>query len=124
MEHADIHFNILCVVSPKDLKLCQNDQLLYTKFRENFPDFKVDKLEEDALKSNEAKEKWRPFISELKKEVQDFDFATLVRVDSTGEYSEANTLLVTRLQFLCIEIARNKEGCNDSIKGNFKPKPK
>ena len=33
-------------------------------------------------------------------------------------------MLVTRVQFLCIEIARNREGHNDTIRKNFKPKPR
>lgn len=124
MEHAEIHFNILCVVEPKALKLTQKDQLLYDSFREEFPDFNVEKLDEDSLKSKDAKEKWRPFMEKLKDEVEDFSFATLVRLDSSDEYSESNTLLVTRVQFLCIEIARNREGHNESIRHKFKPRPR
>ncbi|KAF2367186.1 Polysaccharide biosynthesis domain [Trinorchestia longiramus] len=122
MEHAEIHFNILCVVDPKSLKLTQKDQMLYDAFRENFPDFSVKVLNENALKSKEAKEKWRPFMNDLKTEVEDFSFATLVRIDASGEYNEENTILVTRVQFLCIEIARNREGYNDEIRLKFKPK--
>ena len=69
---------ILCVVEPSVLKLCQNDQLLYDVFRKNFADFNVKKLDEPSLKSKEAKEKWRPFMNDLQKEVEDFSFATLV----------------------------------------------
>lgn len=47
-----------------------------------------------------------------------------VRIDSSDEYSESNSILVTRIQFLCIEIARNREGHNDNIRNNFKPKPR
>jgi hypothetical protein len=31
------------------------------------------------------------------------------------EYTDENTILVTRIQFLAIEIARNRQGLNDSI---------
>ncbi|XP_018010058.1 protein PBDC1 isoform X2 [Hyalella azteca] len=124
MEHAEIHFNILCVVDPKSLKLTQKDQMLYDAFREEFPNFNVECLDENALKSKEAKEKWRPFMNNLKTEVEDFSFATLVRIKASGEYNEENTILVTRIQFLCIEIARNREGFNDNIRHEFKPKPR
>ena len=69
-------------------------------------------------------QKWRPFCQKFEKEIEDFNFATLVRIDPEDEYSEKNTILVTRIQFLCIEISRNREGKNDSIKTKFKPKPR
>lgn len=60
----------------------------------------------------------------FEKEVEDYSFATLVRLDPQEEYTEANTILVTRIQFFCIEVARNREGQNDSIRTRFKPKPR
>lgn len=60
----------------------------------------------------------------FEKEVEDYSFATLVRLDPSEEYSEPNTILVTRIQFFCIEITRNREGQNDSIRTKFKPKPR
>lgn len=47
---------ILCSVDPKLLKLTPHDEYIYKAFREEFPDLKVDKLDEDQLKSPEAKE--------------------------------------------------------------------
>jgi hypothetical protein len=47
---------ILCSVDPKLLKLTPHDEYIYKSFREEFPDFFVDKLDEDHLKSPEAKE--------------------------------------------------------------------
>lgn len=124
MEHADIYFNLLCALDPKLLKLTPKDDLIYQEFRKEFPDFNVEKLNEEDLKSPAAKEKWRPFCMKFEKEVEDYSFATLVRIDPTDEYSEPNTILVTRIQFFCIEIARNREGQNDSIRTKFKPKPR
>jgi len=49
------------------------------------------------------------------KKVEDFNFATLLRVDSKGDYSEQNTTIVPRVQFYCLEIARNKEGANTNL---------
>uniref|UniRef100_A0A2P2I470 Protein PBDC1-like n=1 Tax=Hirondellea gigas TaxID=1518452 RepID=A0A2P2I470_9CRUS len=123
MEHAEVHFNILCVVDPSVLKLTQKDQLLYEEFRRYFPDFNVEKIDERSLKSKEAKEKWRPFMNALQDEVVDFSLATLVRMDTSDDYSQSNSIIVTRVQFLCIEIARNREGHNNSVRVNFKPKP-
>ncbi|KAG8235018.1 hypothetical protein J437_LFUL015681 [Ladona fulva] len=119
MEHAEIYFNILCSVDPKFLKLTPHDQGIYSLFRERFPDFEVSKITEDALKSEEAKTKWRPFCEEFKNVVEDYSFGTLLRLDCEGEYSEENSILVTRIQFYAIELARNKEGKNDVIRKKF-----
>lgn len=124
MEHSEIYFNLLCAVDPRLLKLTPKDDLIYYNFREEFPDFCVKKLVEKELKSKESKEKWRPFCMKFETEVDDYSFATLVRIDCEGDYSEENTILVTRIQFFCIEIARNREGQNDSIRTKFKPKPR
>ncbi|KAG7172549.1 protein PBDC1-like isoform X1 [Homarus americanus] len=124
MEHSEIHFNLLCAVDPRLLKLTPKDDAIYTAFRNEFPDFNVKKLEEKDLKSAEAKEKWRPFCLAFEKEIEDYSFATLVRIDGEDEYSESNTILVTRIQFFCIEITRNREGLNDAIRTKFKPKPR
>ena len=71
--------------------------------------------------------------------MEDYNFGTLVRIDARGEYSSENTLLgksersikenfslrfllvsVVRVQFYAIEIARNREGHNASIRDQFK----
>jgi len=123
-EHAEVYFNLLCAIDPSSLRLTRLDDDIYTEFREKFPDFKVDKVEESQLKSPEAKEKWRPFCNSFEGKVDDFNFGTLLRVNSSADYSEENSILVTRIQFYAIEIARNREGYNSDIKKNFKPKPK
>ena len=76
-------FKILCSVDPKMIpRLSQNDDEIYTKFRADFPDLKVAKLEEmKDLKSAEMKAKWRGFCDEFK-HVEDYSFATLIRLDS------------------------------------------
>ena len=45
---------------------------------------------------------------------------TLLRVDSHAPYSAENSLLVPRAQFLAIELARNREGCNESLPSAFR----
>ncbi|ODM98768.1 Protein PBDC1 [Orchesella cincta] len=121
-EDAEIHFNLLCSADPKLLKLGEEDDRIYSKFREQFPNFQVDIVDVDSLKSKEAKEKWRKFCEELK-DVEDFSFGTLLRLKAQEEYSEENTILVTRIQFLAIEIARNREGANDAVYSHhIKPK--
>ncbi|NXK69704.1 PBDC1 protein, partial [Sylvietta virens] len=62
-----------------------------------------------------APQKWRPFCLRFEGVVEDFNFGTLLRLDSRREYSEENTIFATRIQFFAIEIARNREGCNDEV---------
>ena len=73
----------MCSVDPKMIpRLSQNDDEIYAKFRADFPDLKVAKLEEmKDLKSAEMKAKWRGFCDEFK-HVEDYSFATLIRLDS------------------------------------------
>lgn len=65
-------------------------------------------------------QKWRDFCTYFQNKVEDFSFGTLLRKNCTGEYSEENSILVTRIQFLAIELARNKEGLNKSIRSKYK----
>ena len=78
-----LSLQILCSVDPKEIKrLSQNDDEIYEKFRKDFPDLNVANLEEmKDLKSTEMKAKWREFCNEFK-HVEDFSFATLIRLNS------------------------------------------
>jgi len=118
-EHMIVYFNILSSVKARDLKLTAKDDLIYETFKADFPQFKIDKIPEESLKSDESKVKWREFCNKFEKEVEDFNYATMLRLDCTDDYSEENTILVTRIQFLAIEIARNREGFNDLILEKF-----
>merc|ERR1719492_536140 len=95
-------------------RLSQNDDEIYVKFRKDFPDMNVAALEE-------MKSKWRAFCEEFK-HVEDFSFATLIRLNSSQDYEEVNSVIVTKIQFYAIELARNREGHNDQIRHNFKPR--
>lgn len=50
----------------------------------------------------------------------DYSYGTLLRSDAAKDYAEENTILVTRIQFYAIEIARNREGVNDILRIKFK----
>ncbi|CAB0012665.1 unnamed protein product [Nesidiocoris tenuis] len=116
--------DILCSVDPKALRLTKHDDLIYTKFREMFPDLDVQSINEDEMKSDQGKAKWRPFCEQFKEVVEDYSFGTLLRADVTMDYSEKNSILTSRIQFLAIEIARNREGHNNDIRSRFKPTKK
>ncbi|XP_053321509.1 protein PBDC1 [Spea bombifrons] len=114
-QHAEVYFNLISSVDPRILKLTKTDDLIYKTFREDFPDLRIDKIDAEELKSAEAKERWRPFCMKFEKLVEDFNYGTLLRLDSSCDYTEENTIFSTRIQFFAIEIARNREGCNDKV---------
>ncbi|XP_011502262.1 PREDICTED: protein PBDC1 [Ceratosolen solmsi marchali] len=120
VEHAEIYFNILCSVDPKLLRLTPHDDKIYKTFREFFPDIKVDFINEDELKSEAGKQKWRPFCEQFKYSVEDYSFGTLLRSDCNDDYLEENSILTTRIQFYAIELARNREGFNDQLRQKFR----
>nr|CAG4648982.1 EOG090X0HAI [Polyphemus pediculus] len=121
-EHAEIYFNLLSSIDPKILRLTKLDDQIYKEFRALFPSLSVAVINQDEIKSPEAKECWRSFCENYKETVEDYNYATLLRLDSSLDYSEANSIIVPRVQFLALELARNKEGNNDLIRQNFKPK--
>lgn len=95
-------------MDPKILKLTKHDDQLYKHFRETFPDLNVATVTEDQLKSAEAKDVWRSFCEIYKESVEDYNYATLIRLNAAQEYSEANSMIVPRVQFLAIELARSR----------------
>ncbi|XP_015920551.1 protein PBDC1 [Parasteatoda tepidariorum] len=119
VEHMEIHFNLITSVPTEKLKLTNCDDELYEAFLKEFPDFKLDVISAESLDSKENKQKWREFIERFSDKVEDAKFGTLVRLDSTGEYTEENTKLVLRVQFLAIEIARNRKGLNEIARKKY-----
>ncbi|KAL1285026.1 Protein PBDC1 [Trichinella pseudospiralis] len=114
-DNCQLHMDILSSCNPKYLRLSRCDDEIYNAFREQFPDLKVDVVDEFDLKTKEMKEKWRNFADHFKDKVADYNFGTLLRSDSNGVYDSANTFLVPKIQFLAIEIARNRENCNQKF---------
>ncbi|KAH3765057.1 protein PBDC1 [Pelomyxa schiedti] len=104
-----------------------HDQQIYVKFKAHFagpgaggvlgvwgtvPGF----ITEDVIKSLESKNLWRPFCMQFENVIEDYNMGTLLRLDPTKGYSQENTTIAPRIQFLAVEIARNVEGINDSIR--------
>lgn len=124
VEHMEVYFNLIGAVDPKILKLTPHDDAIYKEFRERFPNLDVKCLVESEIKSEESKKEWREFCLKFENVVEDFNFATLLRLDSEKDYAEENTTLVPRVQFYAVEIARNREGFNDDVRKNYPPKPR
>ncbi|XP_006902940.1 PREDICTED: protein PBDC1-like [Elephantulus edwardii] len=115
MQHAEIYYKLISSVDPQFLKLTKVDDQIYSEFRENFEKLRIDVLDPEELKSELAKEKWRPFCLKFDGIVEDFNYGTLLRLDCSLGYTEENTIFAPRIQFLAIEIARNREGYNKAI---------
>lgn len=68
VEHAQATWNLYEKVRPSTLRLSKLDDEIYDDFKATFPelessDEKIKKLDEDAMKSPQGKEKWRNFLN-------------------------------------------------------------
>ncbi|XP_017001896.1 protein PBDC1 [Drosophila takahashii] len=120
LEHAEVHFNLITSIHPSQLKLTPYDDQIYATFRQDFPDLQVGRLTDDILKSATEKLRWRQFAEKFNK-MDDYSYGTLMRADASKEFSPDNSIFVFRVQFLAIEIARNREGLNDEVYKTYKP---
>ncbi|CAO2623373.1 Protein PBDC1, partial [Lemmus lemmus] len=108
-------WQLISSVDPQILKLTKVDDQIYSEFREKFEKLRVDVLDPEELKSESAKEKWRPFCLKFEGIVEDYNYGTLLRLDCSQGYTEENTIFAPRIQFFAIEIARNREGYNKAV---------
>ncbi|XP_035751933.1 protein PBDC1, partial [Egretta garzetta] len=83
---------LISSVDPKFLNLTKVDDQIYSEFRKTFRDLKIDVLDPEELKSEPAKEKWRPFCLRFEGVVEDFNYGTLLRLDCRQDYTEENTI--------------------------------
>ncbi|KAF3816157.1 hypothetical protein GH733_014746, partial [Mirounga leonina] len=92
MQHAEVYYKLISSVDPQLLKLTKVDDQIYSEFRENFEKLRIDVLDPEELKSESAKEKWRPFCLKFDGIVEDFNYGTLLRLDCSQGYTEENTI--------------------------------
>ncbi|RII23436.1 hypothetical protein CUC08_Gglean012258 [Alternaria sp. MG1] len=115
-EETENFEDILEKVPGSKLRLTKIDDEIYEHLKKDFPEFDASAtLNEDEMKSKDGKERWRKFISEYEKKVEDYNFGTMLRASPKMEYSQEGTIFAVRMQFYAIEIARNREGLNDWI---------
>jgi len=112
MKYAETHFKLLQSYDATTLKLTASDDEIYSVFMAKFSNLRLELLTPDDLKSEAAKPAWREYCNYFEGKVEDFNFGTLLRLDVTKEYTEENTIIVPRVQFLAIEIARNRHHMN------------
>ena len=72
------------------------DAELYSHFRKEFPDLQVGMIDEETLKAKDQQAKWREFCEKYRDTIKDYNFGTLLRLDSKGDYTPENTTFGTR----------------------------
>lgn len=116
VHHMTVYWGILEKMPGSKLRLTRMDDEILDHFKRSFPEFDpAETINEDKMKSKEGKERWREFINQYEKKVDDFNFGTMLRTNPKFEYGEKETIFVVRMQFYAIEIARNRAGLNDWI---------
>ncbi|CAI5756239.1 unnamed protein product [Candida verbasci] len=125
VQQAETYWSLLEKIKGSKLKLTKYDDDIYTQLLEDFPEFKhiekVKSIKEEEMKNPEGKRRWREFCEKFK-DIEDYNFGTLLRLNSTDEYDQDSTIFAVRIQFYAIEIARNRHELNDWIyKGENKP---
>ncbi|WFC95672.1 D-lactate dehydrogenase (cytochrome) [Malassezia brasiliensis] len=120
VEHAQTYWNLLERIKGSKLRLTKYDDEIMAEFEAILPDVfgndqAVRVINEDDMKSAQGKTKWREFIAKYEKKVADFNFGTLIRTNASDEYTQTNTIFLTRFQFYVFEIARCRRGMNDWV---------
>lgn len=115
-KHADTYMNMLKIYKDKSkLKLTPIDSDIYTHFRSIFPHTKVDVLPDNHIQSE--KDKWNKFVEHYKDndKINDYKFGSILRKSVHLPLDSDNSIIVARMIFIAIEVARNKEGYNNHI---------
>ncbi|ODV93572.1 hypothetical protein PACTADRAFT_45968 [Pachysolen tannophilus NRRL Y-2460] len=119
VEQAETYWKLISKIPGSRLKLTSYDDEIFDELIKHFPEFEdpnyVKVINENDLKNNVAKNKWRNYLKLFEKKIEDYNFGTLMRISSDGEYDQEGTIFVLRLQFYAIEICRNRYGLNDWI---------
>lgn len=112
----ETYWNILEKVKGSTLRLTRLDDEILEHLQKDFPEFNpAQTIDEDQMKSKTGKERWRNFMMQYEKKVDDYNFGTMLRSNPKWEYGQKETIFVPRMQFYAIEIARNRKGLNDWI---------
>ncbi|KAI8847418.1 ArgJ family-domain-containing protein [Chytridium lagenaria] len=96
MHHAETYFKLISSIEPSKLRLTKFDDEIYKDFRTEWPDLKVEKINEvQDFKTEKSKEKWRNWMAKYEKQVVDYNFGTLLRIDPSMDYSAENAFFAT-----------------------------
>jgi len=116
VQHMATYWAILEKMRGSSLRLTRMDDEILASFKETFPEFDpAATIDENTMKSKAGKEKWRNWMNQYEKTIDDYNFGTMLRNNPKAEYTEKETIFAMRMQFYAIEIARNRAGLNDWI---------
>lgn len=87
------YWGILEKIRGSQLRLTKMDDEIHEHFKRDFPEFDpAATLDEDEMKSKKGKERWRKFITEYEKKIDDYNFGTMLRANPKWEYGEKETI--------------------------------
>ena len=90
------YWSILEKMPGSKLRLTKIDDEIYEHFKKEFPEIDpAETLDEDKMKSREGKERWRNFMNQYEKTIDDYNFGTMLRSSPKFEYSEKETIFGT-----------------------------
>ncbi|KAJ5632500.1 Protein PBDC1 [Penicillium lividum] len=116
VEHLMTYWAILEKVKGSQLRLTKMDDEILESFTKTFPEINpAGPINEDEMKSKAGKDKWRNWMNQYQKTIDDYNFGTIFRTRADVEYDQDTTIFGVRMQFYAIEIARNRAGLNDWI---------
>lgn len=93
VEHMATYWSILEKMRGSNLRLTKHDDEILEHFKTEFPEFDVaETIDEDKMKSKEGKERWRKFMMNYEKKVEDYNFGTMLRSNPKFEYGEKETI--------------------------------
>ena len=114
------------------------DDEIYKEFRAAFPTLNIQALDEDQLKSDKSKKKWRPFCMAFEQKhsvrsaplsrvlsriaAQDFNMATLLRLHAHKDYDPNNVCIGIPLgvRSLFISCATGRSQCRASSSSRWR----
>ncbi|KAL9128854.1 MAG: hypothetical protein Q9217_002543 [Psora testacea] len=93
VQHMSTYWSILEKMPGSKLRLTKIDDEIYGHFRREFPDMDpAETIDEDKMKGKEGKERWRNFMMQYEKKVEDYNFGTMLRSNPKFEYGEKETI--------------------------------
>lgn len=93
VQHMEIYWQLLEGIPGSKLKLTKIDDEIYDHLKQEFPDFDpAATINEDSMKSKEGKERWRNFVNQYEKKVDDYNFGTMLRANAKEDYGKDTTI--------------------------------
>lgn len=87
------YWSILEKIPGSKLRLTKMDDEILEHLKKDFPEFDpAETIDEDKMKSKEGKARWRAFMMEYEKKIEDYNFGTMLRASPKFEYGEKETI--------------------------------